>query len=44
MINVDTHFYDLANTVASSGASPIIRVPVDEAWLIKVCIINFELV
>ncbi|KAK1225983.1 hypothetical protein PQX77_000684 [Marasmius sp. AFHP31] len=31
----DSHFYDLANTVASAGASPIIRVPAEEIWLIK---------
>ncbi|KAF8922124.1 Phosphoenolpyruvate/pyruvate domain-containing protein [Mucidula mucida] len=31
----ETHFYDLANAIASSGASPIIRVPAEESWLIK---------
>ncbi|KAJ7577026.1 Phosphoenolpyruvate/pyruvate domain-containing protein [Mycena floridula] len=31
----DTHFYDLNNTVASAGASPIIRVAAEESWLIK---------
>ncbi|KAK7039229.1 putative ribokinase [Paramarasmius palmivorus] len=31
----ESHFYDLTNTVASAGASPIIRVPAEEVWLIK---------
>ncbi|KAJ7146045.1 Phosphoenolpyruvate/pyruvate domain-containing protein [Mycena epipterygia] len=31
----DHHFYDLTNTVASSGASPLIRIPADEPWMIK---------
>ncbi|KAJ3715757.1 Phosphoenolpyruvate/pyruvate domain-containing protein [Lentinula raphanica] len=31
----DTHLYDLANTVAANGASPIVRVPSEETWLIK---------
>ncbi|KAJ7686823.1 Phosphoenolpyruvate/pyruvate domain-containing protein [Mycena rosella] len=31
----DQHFYDLTNTVASSGASPLIRIPADEPWMIK---------
>ncbi|KAJ6630182.1 Phosphoenolpyruvate/pyruvate domain-containing protein [Mycena sp. CBHHK59/15] len=31
----DTHFYDLTNTVASCGASPLIRIPADEPWMIK---------
>ncbi|KAE9403738.1 Phosphoenolpyruvate/pyruvate domain-containing protein [Gymnopus androsaceus JB14] len=31
----DTHLYDLSNTVAANGASPIIRVPAEEPWLIK---------
>ncbi|KAJ3856079.1 Phosphoenolpyruvate/pyruvate domain-containing protein [Lentinula lateritia] len=31
----DTHLYDLANVIAANGASPIIRVPSEETWLIK---------
>ncbi|KAJ7629981.1 Phosphoenolpyruvate/pyruvate domain-containing protein [Mycena polygramma] len=31
----DHHFYDLTNAVASSGASPLIRIPADEPWMIK---------
>ncbi|KAF9074636.1 Phosphoenolpyruvate/pyruvate domain-containing protein [Rhodocollybia butyracea] len=31
----DTHLYDLANVVAANGASPIVRVPAEEPWLIK---------
>lgn len=31
----DHHFYDLANTVAAAGASPLIRIPADEPWMIK---------
>ncbi|KAF7329872.1 Phosphoenolpyruvate/pyruvate domain-containing protein [Mycena kentingensis (nom. inval.)] len=31
----DTHYFDLNNIIASSGASPIIRVPADESWMIK---------
>ncbi|KAJ7075665.1 Phosphoenolpyruvate/pyruvate domain-containing protein [Mycena belliarum] len=31
----DAHYYDLTNTVASTGASPIIRIPADEPWMIK---------
>ncbi|KIK64920.1 hypothetical protein GYMLUDRAFT_94405 [Collybiopsis luxurians FD-317 M1] len=31
----DTHLYDLSNVVAANGASPIIRVPAEEPWLIK---------
>ncbi|KAG7447317.1 Phosphoenolpyruvate/pyruvate domain-containing protein [Guyanagaster necrorhizus] len=31
----ESHFYDLTNAIASSGASPLIRVPAEEAWLIK---------
>jgi len=31
----DTHLYDLSNVVASNGASPIVRVPAEEPWLIK---------
>ncbi|KAJ3869362.1 Phosphoenolpyruvate/pyruvate domain-containing protein [Lentinula novae-zelandiae] len=31
----DTHLYDLANVIAANGASPIIRVPSEEIWLIK---------
>ncbi|KAJ7452167.1 Phosphoenolpyruvate/pyruvate domain-containing protein [Mycena galericulata] len=31
----DQHFYDLSNTIASSGASPLIRIPADEPWMIK---------
>lgn len=31
----DGHYYDLANTIASAGASPIIRVPAEEPWMIK---------
>ncbi|KAJ3800155.1 Phosphoenolpyruvate/pyruvate domain-containing protein [Lentinula aff. detonsa] len=34
----DTHLYDLANTIAANGASPIIRVPSEETWLIKECL------
>ncbi|KAG7087454.1 hypothetical protein E1B28_013420 [Marasmius oreades] len=31
----ESHFYDLSNTISASGASPIIRVPAEEVWLIK---------
>ncbi|KAJ6524583.1 Phosphoenolpyruvate/pyruvate domain-containing protein [Mycena capillaripes] len=31
----DHHFYDLTNIVAASGASPLIRIPADEPWMIK---------
>jgi len=31
----DPHYYDLTNAIASSGASPIIRIPGDEPWQIK---------
>ncbi|KAF7297241.1 putative Phosphoenolpyruvate/pyruvate domain-containing protein [Mycena indigotica] len=31
----DHHFYDLNNAVAASGASPLIRIPADEPWMIK---------
>ncbi|EIM84048.1 Phosphoenolpyruvate/pyruvate domain-containing protein [Stereum hirsutum FP-91666 SS1] len=31
----DSQFYDLTNAIASSGASPLIRVPAEEPWLIK---------
>ncbi|KAJ4481118.1 Phosphoenolpyruvate/pyruvate domain-containing protein [Lentinula aciculospora] len=31
----DTHLYDLSNTIAANGASPIVRVPSEETWLIK---------
>ncbi|KAF2448725.1 Phosphoenolpyruvate/pyruvate domain-containing protein, partial [Karstenula rhodostoma CBS 690.94] len=31
----DTHYYELVNAVASEGASPIIRVPWGEEWMIK---------
>ncbi|KAJ7938360.1 Phosphoenolpyruvate/pyruvate domain-containing protein [Mycena leptocephala] len=31
----DHHFYDLTNTVAASGASPLIRIPAEEPWMIK---------
>ncbi|KAF5392056.1 hypothetical protein D9757_003277 [Collybiopsis confluens] len=31
----DTHMYDLSNVVAANNASPIIRVPAEEIWLIK---------
>ncbi|KAJ7153572.1 Phosphoenolpyruvate/pyruvate domain-containing protein [Mycena crocata] len=31
----DSHYYDLANTIASSGASPLIRIPDSEPWMIK---------
>ncbi|KAK0236905.1 Pyruvate/Phosphoenolpyruvate kinase-like domain-containing protein [Armillaria nabsnona] len=31
----ESHFYDLANVIAASGASPLVRVPAEEAWLIK---------
>lgn len=34
--NLDTHLYDLSNVVAANGASPIVRVPAEEPWLIKV--------
>ncbi|KAJ7097630.1 Pyruvate/Phosphoenolpyruvate kinase-like domain-containing protein [Mycena epipterygia] len=31
----DVNYYDLTNAIASSGASPLIRVPSDETWMIK---------
>ncbi|KAF9260460.1 Phosphoenolpyruvate/pyruvate domain-containing protein [Marasmius fiardii PR-910] len=31
----ESQFYDLSNTVAACGASPIIRVPAEDVWLIK---------
>lgn len=31
----DTFFYDLNNTIASCGASPIVRIPSEEPWLAK---------
>ncbi|KAJ7619349.1 Phosphoenolpyruvate/pyruvate domain-containing protein [Roridomyces roridus] len=31
----DHHFYDLTNTIASSGVSPLIRIPAEELWMIK---------
>ncbi|KAJ7222356.1 Phosphoenolpyruvate/pyruvate domain-containing protein [Mycena pura] len=31
----DQHFYDLTNAVAAAGASPLIRIPADEPWMIK---------
>ncbi|KAB8067672.1 Pyruvate/Phosphoenolpyruvate kinase-like domain-containing protein [Aspergillus leporis] len=31
----DQHYYDLATAVAAEGASPIIRVPWGEEWMIK---------
>ncbi|KAH0428478.1 hypothetical protein CcaCcLH18_09036 [Colletotrichum camelliae] len=31
----DVHYYDLANAVGHEGASPIIRVPSGEEWMIK---------
>ncbi|KAK7441770.1 hypothetical protein VKT23_009207 [Stygiomarasmius scandens] len=31
----ESQFYDLNNTVASCGVSPIIRIPAEETWLIK---------
>ncbi|KAJ7160964.1 Phosphoenolpyruvate/pyruvate domain-containing protein [Mycena filopes] len=31
----DQHYYDLTNTIAASGASPLIRIPADEPWMIK---------
>ncbi|KAJ7042802.1 Phosphoenolpyruvate/pyruvate domain-containing protein [Mycena alexandri] len=31
----DQHYYDLTNTVSASGASPLIRIPADEPWMIK---------
>ncbi|KAJ7270863.1 Phosphoenolpyruvate/pyruvate domain-containing protein [Mycena rebaudengoi] len=31
----DTHYYDLTNIIASNGASPLIRIPGDEPWMIK---------
>ncbi|KAI0036430.1 Phosphoenolpyruvate/pyruvate domain-containing protein [Vararia minispora EC-137] len=31
----DSQYYDLSNAIASAGASPIIRIPADEAWMIK---------
>lgn len=31
----DTHYYELVNAVASEGASPIIRVPWGEEWMLK---------
>lgn len=36
MHNTDTHYYDLTNIIASNGASPLIRIPGDEPWMIKV--------
>ncbi|PBK92698.1 Phosphoenolpyruvate/pyruvate domain-containing protein [Armillaria gallica] len=35
LIDGESHFYDLANVIAASGASPLVRVPAEEAWLIK---------
>ncbi|KAI1846368.1 hypothetical protein JX265_011950 [Neoarthrinium moseri] len=31
----DQHYYELANAIASEGASPIVRVPWSEEWMIK---------
>ncbi|VUC30170.1 unnamed protein product [Clonostachys rosea] len=31
----DNHYYDLTNAIGSEGASPIVRVPSAEEWMIK---------
>ncbi|VDB91531.1 unnamed protein product [Peniophora sp. CBMAI 1063] len=31
----DPQYYDLANSISSAGASPLIRIPGDEVWQIK---------
>ncbi|KAL0565610.1 hypothetical protein V5O48_016414 [Marasmius crinis-equi] len=35
LIDGESHFFDLTNIIAASGASPLIRVPAEEVWLIK---------
>ena len=34
--DVDRDYYDLTNTIASAGVSPIIRIPDEKPWMIKV--------
>jgi len=31
----DHHYYELCNAISSEGASPIIRIPVAEEWMVK---------